>query len=134
MLVALESIVIKRKCTNIFSLVIEAMNKNNEIMVKGYGSPQCYTNQDWRLLLQSLNQDWRLSQQSSRRPTTPSIWNIKIQKIQKTSENIMVNILFNLSTTMCGTFIHDENLMPHPLNFKSILLDEEWLNNNKQRK
>jgi hypothetical protein len=46
MLVALESIVIKRKCTNIFSLVIEAMNKNNEIMVKGYGSPQCYTNQD----------------------------------------------------------------------------------------
>jgi hypothetical protein len=46
MLVALESIGIKRKCTNIFSLVIEAMDKNNEIMVKGYGSPQCYANQD----------------------------------------------------------------------------------------
>jgi hypothetical protein len=41
MLVALESIGIKRKCKNIFSLVIEAMNKNNEIMVKGYGSPRC---------------------------------------------------------------------------------------------
>ncbi len=64
--------------------------------------------------------------------TTSSIWNIKIQKIQKTSENIIVNILFNLSITMSGTFIHDENLMPHPLNFKSILLDKEWLNNNKQ--
>jgi hypothetical protein len=106
------------------------MDKNNEIMVKGYGSLQCYTNQDWKLLQQSLNQVWRLSQQSSRTP--PCVWNIKIQKIQKKSENIMVNIFFNLNTTMCGTFIHDENLMPHPLNFKSILLEEEWLNNNKQ--
>jgi hypothetical protein len=46
MLVAPESIGIKRKCTNIFSPITEAMDKNNEIMVKGYGSPQCYANQD----------------------------------------------------------------------------------------